>query len=204
MSTTLEDNEKKNINFSNEILSNSNKYVYNRDEFVINHYQSPKIILISMIISISYNIIFGILLLIYNEKSLPSNCKKLKWCNRVVYVLLFISTIVTIIFGIIQIKDYQNSELIQKILKIRTIYNCSVTLLILLLLTIIYSTTKNKKTCGNIRKVDLAFIILEWIIFFMTLSCFFSIYLYVICCTSKKSNWDGEGEVSEEDMKKYI
>ena len=68
MSTDLEENEKKNINFSKDELSTpKNKYLYNRDDYVINNCQSPKIILISMIISVSYNLIFGILLLIYNE-----------------------------------------------------------------------------------------------------------------------------------------
>lgn len=205
MSTDLEENEKKNINFSKDELSTpKNKYLYNRDDYVINNCQSPKIILISMIISVSYNLIFGILLLIYNEKSLPNNCKNLKWCNRIVYLFLFISAILIIYLGIIQIKNYIDSEFIQKTLRRRTIINGSITLFIALILTIIYSSTKNKKICGHVAKIDLVFIIFEWIIIFMTLSCFFSIFFYIICCKSKNKDYNENDEIKEEDMKKYI
>ena len=196
--------EKNYINKDNEIKLFYDEDSINKDEYVIENYQSPKIILISVIISVIYNLLFAILLIVYNEKSMPSNCNKLKWCNRFVYIVLFISTLITLICGIIQIMHYKNSEKIQDILKKRTIYNCSVGTIILIILTSIYSITKDIRKCGIIRKVDLALIILEWIILFMTCSCFWGITVYVLCCKGKISSWDGSGEVSEEDMKKYI
>ena len=100
--------------------------------------------------------------------------------------------------------EFKKLSKFQKILKIRTIYNCSVGTIILIILTSIYSITKDIRKCGIIRKVDLALIILEWIILFMTCSCFWGITVYVLCCKGKISSWDGNGDVSEEDMKKYI
>ena len=196
--------EKNYINKDNEIKLFYDEDSINKDEYVIENYQSPKIILISVIISVIYNLLFAILLIVYNEKSMPSNCNKLKWCNRFIYIILFISSFITLICGIIQIMHYKNSEKIQDILKKRTIYNCSVGTIILIILTSIYSITKDIRKCGIIRKVDLALIILEWIILFMTCSCFWGITVYVLCCKGKISSWDGNGDVSEEDMKKYI
>ena len=191
-------------NNDNEFKSIYEEDSINKDEYVIENYQSPKIIIISVIISIIYNLLFAILLIVYNEKTMPNNCNKLKWCNRFVYIVLFISTLITLFCGIIQIMHYKNSEKIQDILKKRTIYNFSVGTILLIILTTIYSITKDIKQCGSIRKIDLALIIFEWIILFMTCSCFWGITVYVLCCKGKISSWDGSGDVSEEDMKKYI
>ena len=74
----------------------------------------------------------------------------------------------------------------------------------LISLTIVYIKTKNKKECGNVWKVDLAYIICEWIILILCYSGFWAIVIIIFCCKSKHIQLRENDEIPIEEMKKLI
>ena len=123
---------------SNDSKNNFYQNLEDKDLYVLKTFQTVKILLISLIISIFYSLLFSFLLLFYNENSFPSNCKNLKRMNRATYIILFISTLFSIICTIIHIKYRLDYEYSKKILQIRSIYNYVITLSFLISLTIIF------------------------------------------------------------------
>jgi len=194
--SNLKSIESKNQNFYQNIED--------KDLYVLKTFQTVKILLISLFISMIYSLLFSILLLYYNENSFPPNCKNLKRMNRATYIILFISIVFSIICTIIHIKYRLDYEYSKKILQIRSIYNYVITLVFLISLTIVYIKTKNKKECGNVWKVDLAYIICEWIILILCYSGFWAIVIIIFCCKSKHIQLRENDEIPIEEMKKLI
>jgi hypothetical protein len=58
--------------------------------------------------------------------------------------------------------------------------------------------------CPTVKKVDLAYIILEWIIFSTCIILHYAIVIFFLCCKAKRKEWDGTGDVDPEEMKKVI
>jgi len=188
--------ESKNQNFYKELED--------KDLYVLKTFQTVKILLITLLISVIYSLLFSVLLLYYNENSFPPNCKNLKRMNRATYIILFISIVFSIICTIIHIKYRLDYEYSKKILQIRSIYNYVITLVFLISLTVVYIRTNNKKECGNVWKVDLAYIICEWIILFLCYSGFWTIVIIIFCCKSKHIQLRENDEIPIEEMKKLI
>ena len=189
---------------SNDSKNNFYQNLEDKDLYVLKTFQTVKILLISLIISIFYSLLFSFLLLFYNENSFPSNCKNLKRMNRATYIILFISTLFSIICTIIHIKYRLDYEYSKKILQIRSIYNYVITLSFLISLTIVYNRTRNVKECGKVWKVDLAYIICEWIILILCYSGFWIIVVIIFCCKSKHIELKENDEIPIEEMKKLI
>jgi hypothetical protein len=191
-----------NINLNN----NNNNFINfdDKDLNVLKKFQTIKILLISLLISLIYSLIFSILFIYYNEKNYPPNCKNLKRINRFIYIILLISVFFSIISTIYHIKNRLNYENSKKILQIRSVFNYVVTLAILISLTVVYCKTKNKKDCETIWKIDLAFMICEWIILFLCYSGFWTIVIVIFCCKSKVVNLKENDEIPIEEMKKLI
>ena len=165
-------------------------------------YSSSFYIIITTIITISYSLLWTILIIVYTEKdSLPSNCNKLIRCNRVIYSFLILSIIITLITSIIQLVN-SNFNLIAKLLLIKTLYHYIVGLSIVIAITVIYYKTDDVELCDKMRKVDYAYIITEWIIVGSCSLCYCGILWFVICCKAKPPQLNRDGEVSDEEMKK--
>lgn len=165
-------------------------------------YSSSNYIIITTIINLIYSLIWTILLIVYTEKdTLPSNCNKLKKCNRGVYSLLILSIIISVISSLIHL-FYNNFSVVCKILTIKTIYHYIVGLSLVISVTVVYYQTDNIELCSTMKKIDYGYIISEWIIMGVCIAGYCGIFLFVICCKAKHQEWDGSGEVSDEEMKK--
>lgn len=166
----------------------------------------PRTIL-STVISSIYSLTFIILLLIFNPKTgdevNKKDCKPLKRWNRALYIVLIISLIFAIICTIIQIKNRHIEKNVTLILLIRTLFNYIVGLTMLICMTVVYFT-HNGSECTPVGRVDLVYIILEWIIFTVCIVFHYSIVIYFCCCKAKRKYWDGEGEIDPEEIKKVI
>ena len=181
-------------------------------DYIISKFGGTKRTLLSTIISSIYTLTFFILLLYYNEKKytddkgfhVGEDCNKLKIWNRVLYIGLGISFIFFIICTILQIKNQGREKYVSFLLLIRTVFNYIVGLFFLISITCVYFTIDNISLCPTVKYIDLAYIIVEWIIFSACIILHYAIVIFFVCCKAKRKYWDGSGEVDPEEMKKVI
>ena len=182
-------------------------------DYIISKFGGTKRTLLSTIISSIYTLTFFILLIYYNEKKYgddngfhkgENDCIKLKKWNRVLYIGLGISFIFFIICTILQIKNQGREKYVSFLLLIRTVFNYIVGLFFLISITCAYFTIDNISLCPTVKYIDLAYIIVEWIIFSTCIILHYAIVIFFVCCKAKRKYWDGSGEVDPEEMKKVI
>ena len=181
-------------------------------DYVIKKFGGTGRTLLSTIISSIYTLTFFILLIYYNEKNYGENdgfykgeeCIRLKRWNRVLYIGLGISFIFFLISTILQIKNQGREKYVSILLLIRTLFNYVIGLFFLISITCVYFSIDDIEMCPTVKKVDLAYIILEWIIFSTCIILHYTIVIFFLCCKAKRKEWDGTGDVDPEEMKKVI
>ena len=204
------DNDNDNTLPNNKVEINDFKDYYeiekNKD-YVISKFGGTPRTLLSTIISSIYTLTFFILFIYYNEKNkndFIEDCKNLRKWNRIIYVGLGISFIFFILCTILQIQNQGREKYVSILLLIRTIFNYIVGLFFLIALTCVYFGIDNIDICPPVRKVDLAYIIIEWIIFSACIILHYAIVIFFVCCKAKRKPWNGEGEIDPEEIKKVI
>ena len=177
-------------------------------DYIISKFGGTKRTLLSTIISSIYTLTFFILLIYYNEKKYEQGfhgeCLRLKKWNRVLYVGLGISFIFFIICTILQINNQGREKYVSILLLIRTIFNYIIGLFFLISITCVYFSIDNIDLCPTVKRVDLIYIIIEWIIFSACIILHYAIVIFFLCCKAKRKPWNGDGEVDPEEMKKVI
>ena len=180
-------------------------------DYIISKFGGTPRTLLSTIISSIYSLLFIILLIYYNEKHYNEGedfsvgqCSRLKKWNRVLYIGLIISFIFFIVCTIFQINNKEKEKYIAILLLVRTLFNYIVGLFFLIAITVVYFGIDDIDKCPTVRKVDLAYIICEWIIFSVCIIFHYAVVFFFICCKAKRKFWNGEGEVDPEEMKKVI
>jgi len=180
-------------------------------DYIISKFGGTNRTVLSTVISSIYTLLFLVLLVYYNEKSYDKGndfsvgeCNKLKRWNRVIYIGLGVSFIFFIVCTILQIINKEKEKYIAILLLIRTIFNYFVGLFFLISITVVYFGIDDIEKCPTVRKVDLAYIICEWVIFSLCIVFHYMIVFFFICCKAKRKFWNGEGDVDPEEMKKVI
>ena len=180
-------------------------------DYIISKFGGTNRTVLSTVISSIYTLLFLVLLVYYNEKSYDKGndfsvgeCNKLKRWNRVIYIGLGVSFIFFIVCTILQILNKEKEKYIAILLLIRTIFNYFVGLFFLISITVVYFGIDDIEKCPTVRKVDLAYIICEWVIFSLCIVFHYMIVFFFICCKAKRKFWNGEGDVDPEEMKKVI
>jgi len=180
-------------------------------DYIISKFGGTNRTVLSTVISSIYTLLFLVLLVYYNEKSYDKGndfsvgeCNKLKRWNRVIYIGLGVSFIFFIVCTILQIINKEKEKYIAILLLIRTIFNYFVGLFFLISITVVYFGIDDIEKCPTVRKVDLAYIICEWLIFSLCIVFHYMIVFFFICCKAKRKFWNGEGDVDPEEMKKVI
>ena len=180
-------------------------------DYIISKFGGTNRTVLSTVISSIYTLLFLVLLVYYNEKSYDKGndfsvgeCNKLKRWNRVIYIGLGVSFIFFIVCTILQILNKEKEKYIAILLLIRTIFNYFVGLFFLISITVVYFGIDDIDKCPTVRKVDLAYIICEWVIFSLCIVFHYMIVFFFICCKAKRKFWNGEGDVDPEEMKKVI
>ena len=180
-------------------------------DYIISKFGGTNRTVLSTVISSIYTLLFLVLLVYYNEKNYDKGkdfsvgeCNKLKRWNRVIYIGLGVSFIFFIICTILQILNKEKEKYIAILLLRRTIFNYFIGLFFLISITVVYFGIDDIDKCPTVRKVDLAYIICEWVIFSLCIVFHYMIVFFFICCKAKRKFWNGEGDVDPEEMKKVI
>lgn len=162
--------------------------------------------LVTTIISSAYSLVWGIIITIFSEnKSHTPNCKTLLHWNRALYICLYTSTLFTFICGVIQIcLGEKNDALNSKLLFIRSCFHYVVGYVLVIGITVVYFDTKDVDLCDKMRKADLGYIICEWVIMGGCTIGFLTIVIYLCCCKAKHKEWNGVGDVDEEEIRKVV
>ena len=177
-------------------------------DYIISKFGGTKRTLLSTIISSIYTLTFFILLIYYNEKKYENGfhgeCVRLKRWNRVLYIGLGVSFIFFIICTVLQINNQGREKYVSILLLIRTIFNYIIGLFFLISITCAYFSIENIDSCPTVKNVDLAYIIVEWVIFSACIILHYAIVIFFLCCKAKRKPWNGDGDVDPEEMKKVI
>ena len=180
-------------------------------DYIISKFGGTHRTVLSTVISSIYTLAFLVLLAYYNEKHYDKGkdfsigeCNKLKRWNRVIYIGLGVSFIFFIICTILQIMNKEKEKYVAILLLIRTLFNYFIGLFFLIAITVVYFTIDDIDKCPTVKKVDLAYIICEWIIFSFCIIFHYMLVFFFICCKAKRKFWNGEGDVDPEEMKKVI
>ena len=180
-------------------------------DYIISKFGGTNRTVLSTVISSIYTLAFLVLLAYYNEKHYDKGkdfsigeCNKLKRWNRVIYIGLGVSFIFFIICTILQIMNKEKEKYVAILLLIRTLFNYFIGLFFLMAITVVYFTLDDIDKCPTVKKVDLAYIICEWIIFSFCIIFHYMLVFFFICCKAKRKFWNGEGDVDPEEMKKVI
>ena len=180
-------------------------------DYIISKFGGTNRTVLSTVISSIYTLAFLVLLAYYNEKHYDKGkdfsigeCNKLKRWNRVIYIGLGVSFIFFIICTILQIMNKEKEKYVAILLLIRTLFNYFIGLFFLIAITVVYFTLDDIDKCPTVKKVDLAYIICEWIIFSFCIIFHYMLVFFFICCKAKRKFWNGEGDVDPEEMKKVI
>ena len=180
-------------------------------DYIISKFGGTKRTVLSTVISSLYTLVFLILFIYYNEKHYDErkdfkfgDCNRLKRWNRVLYIGLAVSFVFFIVCTILQIINKEKEKYIAILLLIRTVFNYIVGLFFLISITVVYFGIDEIDKCPPVRRVDLAYIICEWIIFSVCIIFHYIIVFFFLCCKAKRTFWNGEGDVDPEEMKKVI
>ena len=180
-------------------------------DYIISKFGGTKRTVLSTVISSLYTLVFLILFIYYNEKHYDEgndfkfgDCNRLKRWNRVIYIGLAVSFVFFIVCTILQIINKEKEKYIAILLLIRTVFNYIVGLFFLISITVVYFGIDEIDKCPPVRRVDLAYIICEWIIFSVCIIFHYIIVFFFLCCKAKRTFWNGEGDVDPEEMKKVI
>ena len=180
-------------------------------DYIISKFGGTNRTVLSTVISSIYTLVFLVLLAYYNEKHYDKGkdfsigeCNKLKRWNRVIYIGLGVSFIFFIICTILQIMNKEKEKYVAILLLIRTLFNYFIGLFFLIAITVVYFTLDDIDKCPTVKKVDLAYIICEWVIFSFCIIFHYMLVFFFICCKAKRKFWNGEGDVDPEEMKKVI
>lgn len=150
--------------------------------------------IILLIISLSYGLTWAILFLIYTESSKREDydeaCEVLISWDKALYIVNFISSFLHIVSSIIQLvasSHDKESNIAKYITSCRSCLNYMVGFVILIGINVSYfKINHGEGKCGDLAKLNLAFIIVEW-----TLLGSCVCFVYVICIVSlsiKKKN----------------
>ena len=181
----------------------------NKDYIISKFGGTPRTVLSSVISGI-YEIVFFVLLIIFNEKNYSNdyfnigNCMRLKRWNRALYISLAISFVFLIVCTVLQIINKEKEKFIAYLLLIRTLFNYIVGLFFLIAITVVYFGIDSIEKCPPVRYVDFVYILCEWVIFSVCIIFHYAIVFFFICCKAKRKFWNGEGDVDPEEMKKVI
>ena len=180
-------------------------------DYIISKFGGTKRTVLSTVISSLYTLVFLILFIYYNEKHYDEgkdfkfgDCNRLKRWYRVIYIGLAVSFVFFIVCTILQIINKEKEKYIAILLLIRTVFNYIVGLFFLISITVVYFGIDEIDKCPPVRRVDLAYIICEWIIFSVCIIFHYIIVFFFLCCKAKRTFWNGEGDVDPEEMKKVI
>ena len=180
-------------------------------DYIISKFGGTNRTVLSTVISSIYTLAFLVLLAYYNEKHYDKGkdfsigeCNKLKRWNRVIYIGLGVSFIFFIICTILQIMNKEKEKYVAILLLIRTLFNYFIGLFFLIAITVVYFTLDDIDKCPTVKKVDLVYIICEWVIFSFCIIFHYMLVFFFICCKAKRKFWNGEGDVDPEEMKKVI
>jgi hypothetical protein len=180
-------------------------------DYIISKFGGTKRTVLSTVISSLYTLVFLILFIYYTEKHYDEgkdfnfgDCNRLKRWNRVIYIGLAVSFVFFIVCTILQIINKEKEKYIAILLLIRTVFNYIVGLFFLISITVVYFGIDEIDKCPPVRRVDLAYIICEWIIFSVCIIFHYIIVFFFLCCKAKRTFWNGEGDVDPEEMKKVI
>jgi hypothetical protein len=134
-----------------------------------------------LLISLSYGMIWGILFIIFTKRddNFDSNCDTLISWDKALYIVQFISAglhLISSIFQLIATSYDRESSIPKYIMGFRSclVYISGMT--ILLGISVSYGNLPSNTKCGDLLKLNLAYIITEWTILF---SC---IFLVCIVC----------------------
>jgi len=215
-STNIKDDNSINVNNKVTIKDESKDYyeIEKSKDYIISKFGGTSRTILSTIISSIYTLTFFILLVYYNEKKNNDNegthqksyndCQRLKRWNRALYIGLGVSFIFFILCTILQIINQGKEKYITIILLIRTVFNYIVGLFFLIAITVVCCSIDNHDLCSSVYKVDIVYIILEWIIFSFCIVIHYMIVIFFLCCKAKRKPWNGDGDVDPEEMKKVI
>ena len=220
MNSTNDNDNKPNNNIPIKDDTQDYYEIEKNKDYIIAKFGGTKRTLLSTIISSIYTLTFFILLLYYNEfngdsdnfknssngDKIHNDCRRLQRWNRVLYIGLGISFIFFILCTILQIRNQGKEKYVSILLLIRTLFNYIVGLFFLISITSAYFSIQESvmDNCPVVKKVDLAYIICEWVIFSVCIILHYAIVIFFVCCKAKRKQWNGEGDVDPEEMKKVI
>jgi len=121
-----------------------------------------------LLLSVSYGMVWGILFLIYTNEDRDPSCANLVSWDKALYIVQFLSAGLHLISSIIQLvaTSYDKESSIPKyIMGCRSclVYLAGITILIGI--NVSYFSHEDITKCGNLKNLNLAYIITEWTIF---------------------------------------
>jgi hypothetical protein len=139
--------------------------------------------IMALLLSVSYGVIWGSFFLVYSSRDVyPKTCQTLiKW-DQAIYILYFISVslhlVSTLIQFIVNTRD-RESPIPKFITAFRSCLSYLAGMAILIGLTLEYASLEEPEKCGDLAKINMIYIILEWTIL---LTCV--LFVYVVCIVS--------------------
>ncbi len=136
-----------------------------------------------LLLSLSYGMTWGILFLIFTEKGeYNPSCDNLISWNKALYIVQFISAglhLISSVFQLITTSYNRESSIPKYIMGCRSCLVYIAGLSILLGINISYFSHPNIDECGDLKKLNLAYIITEWTILGSCIC-----LVYIVCIIS--------------------
>lgn len=121
-----------------------------------------------LLVSVSYGMTWGILFLVYTNKTeYDESCNNLKSWDKALYILQFISSglhIISSLFQLIMISYDKESPIPNYIMGCRSCIVYIAGLSILFGINISYFSHENISICKELKTINFAYIITEWVI----------------------------------------
>ena len=160
--------------------------------------------IVSTVLSSVYTFIWAVVFSVYIEiDNDHSQCHdNIKIWVRVSYGIMYALCILSFICCIAQVKMKKKLEYLQKILFFRTLGNYIIGCFLVISMTIIYCKYGDLDKCPTISKIIIAFVVSEWVIVGGCIITFFTFVIIAFCCKARATEWNGEGEVPEAEIRK--
>lgn len=150
--------------------------------------------IILLIISLSYGITWAVLFVIYtNNEEYSSVCQSLRKWDKSLYIVLFICAFLNLVSSIIQLISSaadKESNIAQYITFCRSCINYLAGIVILIGINVEYFNLENPSDCGNLAKLNLAFIITEWSILGFFICFILSVCILSLIIKKKKNTFE--------------